>query len=99
LSSNQVTEDGMSLLPEMNMGDLSAQENEIRPKTLIREENQHVNEVRPYSPVLKNVVSPHVQDPTPQRDSWSDSPHTQGLTPLRDRERDAMDSGSYSPHA
>ena len=79
----------MPPLPEGNGGDLSAQENEISPRSPIHEENQPASEVLPQSPVPEHTVSPHVQDPTPQRDSGSDSPHAQGPTPLRKRRRDA----------
>ena len=72
LDSNQVTEDGMPPISEGNGGDLPAQENEVSPQ----------------SPVLEHAVGPHVQDPTPQRDSGSNSPHAQGPTPLRERGRD-----------
>jgi len=58
-----------------------------------------VNEVHPQSSVPEHVVSPHVRDPMPQRDSGSDSPHDQSPTSLRERGRDVRDSGSDSPHA
>ena len=68
MDSNQVTEDGMPPLSERNGGDLSAQENEILPQSPIREDNQPVNEVRPYSTIPEHIVSPHVQGPTPLRE-------------------------------
>jgi len=60
LDSNQVIEDGISPFNERNERDVSTQENEIHPQSLIHEESQPVNEVRPQSPVLKHAVSPHV---------------------------------------
>ena len=47
LNFYQVTEDGMSPLSERNGGELSTQENEIHPQSLIQEESQPMNEVRP----------------------------------------------------
>ena len=88
LDSNQVTEDGMPPLSRGNGGDLPDQEIEIRPQSPVHEESQLASEVRPQSPVVEHVVSPHVQDPTPQRDSGSNFPHVQSPTPLRDRGRD-----------
>jgi len=46
-NSNQVTENGMHPLSERNGGELSTQENEIHPQSLIQEESQPMNEVRP----------------------------------------------------
>ena len=57
LNSNQVTEDGMPPLPEGNGGDLSAQKNEIRPRSPIHEESQPASEVHPQSPVAEHSVS------------------------------------------
>ena len=88
LDSNQVTEDGMPLLSRGNGGELPNQEIEIRPQSPVHEESQLASEVRPQSPVVEHVVSPHVQDPTPQRDSGSNFPHVQSPTSLRDRGRD-----------
>ena len=60
MDSNQVTKDGMPPLSERNEGNMFAQENEVRPRSLIHEESQPVNDVRPQSPVLKHAVSPNV---------------------------------------
>ena len=88
MDSNQVTEDGMPPLSEGNGRNLSAQDNEIRPRSPIHEESQLASEVRPPSLISEHAVSPHVRDPMPQSDSGSNSPHAQGPTPLRERGRD-----------
>jgi len=66
LNSNQVTEDGTPFISERNGGDLSAQENEIRPPSPIHEESQPKNGVHPCSPISIHMVSPHVQNPHSQ---------------------------------
>ena len=65
LDSNQVTKDGMLPLFERNGGDLSAQKNEIRPRSPIHEKSQPVSEVHPKSRVHKHAISSHAQDPMP----------------------------------
>jgi len=73
LDSNQVTKDGRPPLSERNGVDLSTRENEIHSRSPIHDKSQPVSKVRPQSPVPEHAVSPHVQDPTPQRNSGSDS--------------------------
>ena len=76
LDSNQVTEDGMLPSPSKgNGGNLPAQQNENRPQSPIHEKSDYVREVRPQSLVFEHALSPHIRDPTPQRDSGSNSPH------------------------
>ena len=58
LDSNQVTEDGMPPLSKGNMGDLSAQENEIHPQSPIYEENQPMSEVCPQSVSYTHLTLP-----------------------------------------
>jgi len=58
------------------------------PRSLNVEENQPKNEIYPQFPIPEHVVSPHVQDPTPPKDSESDSQHAQGPISLRERGRD-----------
>jgi len=72
LEFNQVTKDGMPPLPERDGGDLSAKENEIRLQSLIHEESQPTSEDHLQFSVPEHVVSPHVQDPMPSRDSRSE---------------------------
>jgi len=65
LDTNQVIEGGMPPLSKGNRGDLSAQKNEIRPRSPIHEESEPASEVRPQSPIPEHIVSPPVWDPMP----------------------------------
>jgi len=85
LNSNQIIEYGMPPLLERNGGNLSVQENDIRPQSPIHEGSQPVNKICPQSLVPEHAVSSYVQDPILQRDSGSNSLHTLGPIPLRER--------------
>ena len=73
-----------------NRGGLSVQENEACPQSLTTEENQLGNEFHPQFPSPEHVVSPHMQDRTPPRDSKSDS--------LKLRVQHLLEKGGGIPH-